>query len=77
MGDSKERKDMFWNYLEREVLEAEEEQIGLVIEIDSNSWAGSTLIPNDPNKQNSNGKLLELFFTKKQRVNYCKLTSTL
>ena len=34
MGDSKERKDMFWNYLEREVLEAEEEQIGLVIEID-------------------------------------------
>ena len=59
---------MFWNYLEREVMEAEEEQIGLVIEIDSNSWAGNALIPNDPNKQNSNGKLLELFLNRNKGI---------
>ena len=61
IGDQKERKYRFWNYLDNEVLEAEEKQIGLVIEIDSNCWAGSGLIPKDPNIQNANGKLLELF----------------
>ena len=61
IGDSKERKEKFWNYLDKEVFDAEENDIGLVIEIDSNSWAGSALIPNDPNTQNGNGKLLELF----------------
>ena len=32
-----------------------------MIEIDSNSWAGNALIPNDPNVQNGNGKLLQFF----------------
>ena len=68
LGDSKERKDGFWKYLEKEVLEAEEQEIGLVIEIDSNAWAGSTLIPNDPNIQNSNGKLLELFLQRNKGI---------
>ena len=52
---------MFWKYLDREVTEADSLDLGLVIEIDSNCWAGKNLIPNDPNIQNSNGKLLEIF----------------
>ena len=61
IGDPKERKAKFWNYLDGEVNESEDQKCGLVIEIDSNSWAGSAFIPNDPNIQNGNGKLLELF----------------
>ena len=58
LSDSKERREKFWNNLDREVDDAEEKDIGLVIEMDSNSWAGNTLIPNDPNPQNGNGKML-------------------
>ena len=36
---SKERRETFWNYLDREVVDAEEKDIGLAIEMDSNSWA--------------------------------------
>ena len=68
MGDTKERKNMFWEYLDKEIIEAEEDNIGIVIEIDSNCWAGSTLIPNDPNIQNSNGKLLEQFLQRNKGV---------
>ena len=69
LGDTRERKDKFWSYLEREVIEAEANNTGLVIEIDSNSWAGSSVIPNDPNIQNSNGKLLELFLKRNKGIN--------
>ena len=55
------RKKKFWNFLDQEVHSAKEENIGLVIEIDSNAWDGDALIPNDPNKQNTNGKMLERF----------------
>ena len=61
LSDTKDRKDKFWNYLDKEVIEADEKNIGLVIEIDSNSWAGSDIIPNDPNAQNLNGKMLQMF----------------
>ena len=40
IGDTKERKENFWSYLDREVSEAEATSTGLIIEIDSNSWAG-------------------------------------
>ena len=68
MGDTKERKDWFWEYLDREVKEAEEDKVGIVIEIDSNSWAGGALIPNDSNTQNSNGKMLELFLHRNKDI---------
>ena len=37
------RKDRCWSYLDRE------EGTGLIIEIDSNAWAGLKIIPKDPN----------------------------
>ena len=64
-SDCISRKEKFWNYLDQEVHSAREENIGLVVEIDSNAWAGDAIIPNDPNNQNYNGKLLEGFFDKK------------
>ena len=82
LGDPKQRKSDFWNYLDKEVIEAEEEHLGLVIQIDSNCWAGSLIIPNDPNVQNANGKLLELFLSRNKEIhlvnslNLCEGTIT-
>ena len=45
----------------------------MIIEIDSNSWAGSSIIPNDPYIQYSNGKLLELFL--KRNKGMCLVNS--
>ena len=53
-SDCVSRKEKFWNFLDEEVLSAKDENVGLVIEIDSNAWAGEILIPEDPNKQNQN-----------------------
>ena len=66
--DSLERKQNFWNFLDQEVQYARDNEIGIVIEIDSNAWAGNHLIPNDPNSQNGNGKLLENFLQRNSNV---------
>ena len=47
--------------MEEEVKSAEESESGIIIQMDSNCWAGPDIIPSDPNNQNSNGKLLKKF----------------
>ena len=64
LRDTREKKDNFWNYLDYEVLEADRQKMGVIIEMDSNCWAGQEIIPGDPNIQNSNGKLLEYFLSR-------------
>ena len=61
LSDHKERKEKFWKYMDEEVKSAKEKNIGLIIQMDSNAWVGADIIPGDPNKQNSNGKLMKLF----------------
>ena len=61
IGDSIDRKSQFWEYLEQEVETAREHDFGLIIQIDSNAWAGQHINPKDPNPQNANGKLLQQF----------------
>ena len=46
--DSSKRKQRFWNYLDQKVHYVKDNKIGIVIKIDSNAWAGTSLIPNDP-----------------------------
>ena len=53
----KEKKESFWNFIEKEVNEAELEGDGLVIQMDGNLHAGEEVMKNDPNVQNHNGKL--------------------
>ena len=53
----KEKKDRFWEFIEKEVIDADLEGDGLVIQMDGNLHAGSEVIRNDPNVQNQNGKL--------------------
>ena len=63
-NDKKEKKEQFWNYLDEEVLFAEQAGAGFVLQFDGNLWAGETLVPGDPRKQNRNGKLFEEFLNR-------------
>ena len=60
-GDTPARKVGFWGYLEEEVKFADQENQILIIQIDSNAYAGAKMIPNDPNDQNENGRYLQNF----------------
>ena len=72
---SPERKDQFWEYLDREVEEASREQKYLVIQMDSNSWLGDNIIPGDPNKTpNINGKMFRSFL---QRHKYIHIVNSM
>ena len=53
----KNQKELFWEFIEKEVNDAEFEGNGLFIQMDGNLHAGSQLIDGDPNKQNQNGRL--------------------
>ena len=56
----KDKKDKFWNFIENEVKEAEQNEEGIIIEMDGNLHAGG-LVENDPNPQNVNGKMFMQF----------------
>ena len=57
----KAKKDAFWEFLEEETIEADNNNQGLIIQIDGNLHAGPQFIKNDPNNQNTNGKLFMNF----------------
>ena len=67
-NENYDKKEAFWNYLDDEVTEAKESGAGLVIQFDGNLWAGNKIIPNDPRKQNNNGKLFEQFLTRNSHL---------
>ena len=67
-GDAYEKKEAFWNYLDAEVMEAENAGAGLVIQFDGNLWAGEKIIPNVPRTQNKNGKLFEQFLERNSHL---------
>ena len=67
-SDCISRKEKFWDFLDKEVHSAKHDKVGIIIEIDSNAWAGKKLIPNDPNTQNNNGKLLEKFLNRNKNM---------
>ena len=54
---SKAKKEKFWNFIEEEVNKTELEEEGLILQMDGNLHAGPTLLPDDPNPQNKNGKI--------------------
>ena len=60
-SDTIERKEAFWEYLEEDVLEADNSQSGFILHMDGNLWAGNTVIPGDPRPQNRNGRMFQDF----------------
>ena len=57
LGDKLERKQKFWDYIEREVINAIKTGSGFILQMDSNAHLGKDYIKNDQNDRNLNGKL--------------------
>ena len=50
------------------MIDTDFNNIGLVIDIDSNCWGGPDIIPNDPNNQNLNGGMLDFFLKRNKGI---------
>jgi hypothetical protein len=64
----KERKMKLWQFIENEVIEAETNEQGLIVQIDANAYVGSEIVKNDPKPQNPNGKLFADFLERNPSV---------
>ena len=67
-NDPIEKKEAFWEHLDREVSEAENSGEGFILQFDGNLWAGERIIPGDPRPQNKNGKLFEQFLRRNSKL---------
>ena len=63
-----EKKNLFWEYFDNEVNEAERSGAGLIIQMDGNFWAGKDIIKSDPRPQNNNGKLFQQFLERNKNL---------
>ena len=62
LNDCIERKNKFWEYLEDEVDRAENLEMPIIIQLDSNAHLGNSVVLNDPNQEpNHNGLLMRQF----------------
>ena len=59
--DEQQKKVHFWNYLDREINECQNEGSGCLIFMDGNAWLGPSWIKQDPHMMNKNGELFESF----------------
>ena len=59
--DNKQRKDGFWDYLNKEVLSASTAGAGFILQMDGNLWPGENIVKGDLKIQNQNGKMFENF----------------
>ena len=60
--DRVEKKAQFWEYLQNEVIFAQNSGSGFVLHFDGNLWAGNSIIPGDVRPQNKNGKIFQNFY---------------
>ena len=59
--DDKDRKEGFWEYLNKEVQNTVTGGAVLFLQMDGNLWAGKDIIMGDLRMQNKNGKILKHF----------------
>ena len=69
LNDPLERKQKFWADMEAQVRDADLNNAGVIIQMDSNAWLGDSVIKGDPNSQNKNGELLMEFINRNQNMN--------
>ena len=67
-NESLEKKEFFWEHLDKKVDEAEKAGAGFILQFDGNLWAGNKLIPGDPRPQNKNGQFFEQFLIRNPRL---------
>ena len=53
-----DQKDRYWEFMSKEVMEADENQQGLIIQMDANAHAGASVLKHYMLPQNNNGKRL-------------------
>ena len=63
-----DKKNRFWEAIEKEVSQAEIEGHGVLLQMDGNLHAGSALVKGDPNPQNRNGKLFMEFLERNKSL---------
>ena len=63
-----DRKEAFWKYLDENVQQADISGSGFILQFDGNLWAGTDIIPGNPNKQNKNGKLFQEFLERNPQL---------
>ena len=56
--DKPDNINNFYQKLEEEIIKCEEDECGLVIELDANAKIGNNLINGDPNTMSENGRIL-------------------
>ena len=77
-NSSRDKKEEFWKFLEEESIKAELLGQCLIIQMDGNVHGGPDLVKNDPNFQNTNGKLFEQFLSRNSNLivannmNFCE-----
>ena len=59
--DLKEKKVLFWRFLDEEAQRTKNQGKGFILQGDLNAWLGPEIIPEDPRKQNENGKFMAIF----------------
>ena len=65
---NEDQKDKFWDFMSREVIEAEDLEQGLLIQMDANAHAGASVLKHDTIPQNNNGKRLCEFLKRHPNV---------
>ena len=63
-----DQKEKFWEFMSKEVIEAEDEQQGLLIQMDANAYVGRSVLKHDMKPQNDNGKILCAFLKRHPNV---------
>ena len=63
-----ETKEKIWEFFEEEVNKADIEGQGLILQMDGNLHAGDSIVKNDPNSQNRNGKIFENFLNRNPSI---------
>ena len=64
----KETKEKFWEYIEKEFIEAKKTASGFLVHMDGNLHAGEEIVPNDPNPPNENGKMFKAFLDRNPEI---------
>ena len=77
LGDTAERKQKFWEFLDTQARQAYENGSGFILQMDSNSHLGQKVIKDGPNNQNANGKLFCDYFGKIAAFDLNKCTTNM
>ena len=66
--DDVNKKILFWQYLDKEILDCQSDGSSCIILMDANAWLGKKIIKKDPHTQNKNGLMFESFLLRNSHL---------